>query len=405
MNKIIIIGGGASGLIASIYASKNGNEVTLLEKNNNCGKKILITGNGKCNYFNEDFTIKHYRSNNMEILNTIINDNNKKLILDFFNSIGIVPKIKNGYYYPNSNQAITIREALIIEAKLKGVNIINDVTVNNVTYINNKFNIETNKGTYYSDKVVIATGSKASPNTGSDGIGYKFTSNFGHTVIKPLPALVQLKGIDNYYKDWAGIKMDAAVNLYENNKYIDTSKGEILLTEYGVSGICIFDLSGRVARGLDSKKKEHLEINFLPWLDGNIDDSIKWFDKQSILVYNRTISQILDGMLNYKLVNLILKQEKIANNTKWNDLNKDKKISLINKLTKFYIEIKDVNSFDKAQICSGGIPLSEININNMESLKQKGLYIVGELLDVDGDCGGYNLGFAWLSGILAGKAL
>ena len=129
------------------------------------------------------------------------------------------------------------------------------------------------------------------------------------------------------------------------------------------------------------------------------------FDKQSILVHDRTISQILDGMLNYKLVNLILKQEKIANDTKWNDLNKNKKICLINKLTKFYIEITSVNSFDKAQICSGGIPLSEININNMESLKQKGLYIVGELLDVDGDCGGYNLGFAWISGIVVGDNL
>lgn len=406
MSKIIIVGGGASGLIAGIYAAKNkDNEVIILEKNNNCGKKILITGNGKCNYFNEDFTINHYHSNNLEILTEIINDTNKNNVIDFFKSLGIIPKIKNGYYYPMSNQAVSIKQALLIEAKLNNVKIINETRVNDVKYENNKYYIETNNGIYDCEVLVLATGSKAASLTGSDGFGYDVALNFGHNLIKPLPALVQLKGCEKYFKDWAGIKADVVVNLFENDKKIDSEKGEILLTDYGVSGICIFNLSGQVARGLDKKKQEYLEIDFIPWLDDNIDICLNWFDKQNNLVQNRTISQILDGMLNYKLVNLILKKEKIDKDKKWNELKNIQKINIIKNLKQFHLEITDVNTFDKAQVCSGGVPLYEINIKTMESLKQKDLYIIGELLDVDGDCGGYNLGFAWISGMLVGRHL
>lgn len=403
MSKVIVVGGGASGLVASIYASKNGNEVILLEKNNNCGKKILVTGNGKCNYFNDDFALEHYRSSNLEILRNIINDTNKSQVIQFFRSIGIVPKIKNGYYYPMSNQAVSIQQALLIEAKLNHVNIVNNVNVNDVKNIYDKFYLQTNSGEYICDKLVLATGSKAAPLTGSDGFGYDIALKFGHSLIKPLPALVQLKGNEKYFKMWAGIKADVIVSLYEENKKIAKEQGEILLTDYGVSGICILSLSGRVARGLDKNKKEHVEINFIPWVDDNIEQAMEWFDKQNTLVHDRTISQILDGMINYKLVNLILKKEKIEITAKWDDLTLNQKKNLVENLKQFYLKITGVNSFDKAQVCSGGIPLNEVNIKTMESLKQKNLYIVGELLDVDGDCGGYNLGFAWISGMVAGQ--
>ena len=160
MNKIIVIGGGASGLVAAINAKNDNNEVIILEKNGVCGKKILVTGAGKCNYFNEDLSTKYYSGLNINNLDKIINNNNKKLVLDFFDSLGIIPRIKNGYYYPYSNQAISIQNALILEAKAKGVKLIHDVIVKDVKYTD-KFTILTNNGNYESDILVLATGSRA----------------------------------------------------------------------------------------------------------------------------------------------------------------------------------------------------------------------------------------------------
>lgn len=397
--KIGIIGGGASGLMSAIMACNGKNEVTIYEKNNKCGKKILITGNGRCNYFNNDFTINHYNSNNIDILENIINDDNKNIILDIFNSIGIVPRILNNYYYPISNQSSTIQQALITEAKLRGVKFIYDTEITNITY-DNKFIIHTNSNKYYADKLVLATGSKSAPKTGSDGLGYKLAKEFGHSIITPLPSLVQLIGNKKYFKDWAGVRSDVRVTLYENDKYVKEVSGEIQLTDYGVSGICIFQLSSKIVRGLYNKNREVIEINFLPWLDENINS---YFDKRSNLLKNRSILELLDGLLNYKLVNLILKKNRIDSNKLYSELTNLEKNKLFDDLVKFKLEIIDNKGFEFSQVTSGGIPLDEININTMESKKQKDLYIVGELLDVDGECGGYNLGFAWLSGILAGK--
>lgn len=397
--KIGIIGGGASGLMSAIMACNGKNEVTIYEKNNKCGKKILITGNGRCNYFNNDFTINHYNSNNIDILENIINDDNKNIILDIFNSIGIVPRILNNYYYPISNQSSTIQQALITEAKLRGVKFICDTEITNITY-DNKFIIHTNSNKYYADKLVLATGSKSAPKTGSDGLGYKLAKEFGHSIITPLPSLVQLIGNEKYFKDWAGVRSDVRVTLYENDKYVKEVSGEIQLTDYGVSGICIFQLSSKIVRGLYNKNREVIEINFLPWLDENINS---YFDKRSNLLKNRSILELLDGLLNYKLVNLILKKNRIDSNKLYSELTNLEKDKLFDDLVKFKLEIIDNKGFEFSQVTSGGIPLDEININTMESKKQKDLYIVGELLDVDGECGGYNLGFAWLSGILAGK--
>lgn len=401
--RIIIIGGGASGLIAACFASKKNNEVAILERNNTCGKKILATGNGKCNYWNIDQNLCHYHSMNDELLSKIITSDIHDDVNKFFASIGIIPKIKNGYCYPYSNQATSIQTALILEAKLSGVKLENNIYVNDIIKRGNQFLVKTNHGDYWADKVVVATGSKAAPNTGSDGSGYQFVKSLGHSIIKPLPALVQLKGKETYFKEWVGIKQDVSVSLFENDEFIKMETGEIVLTDYGVSGICVMQLSGMIARGLDLGKSEKIIINFVPWLGNSQQEFLTWMDERAKKVLNRTITELLDGILNYKLVNLLIKQSKIDKSTKWQDLNKISQSTLAKNIVAFSLTIVATNSFDKAQICSGGVPLSEINPKTMESRKMKGLYIIGELLDVDGDCGGYNLGFAWISGILAGK--
>lgn len=404
MSKIIVIGGGASGLVSAIFAKNTNNEVIILEKNNIAGKKILITGNGKCNYFNEDFTINHYRSTNIKILSNITNNENKNKVLELFNNIGILPKIKNGYYYPNSNQAITIRESLVKECLLKGIEIKYNTIVENIEYNNNKFKITTTNNTYTCDKLIISTGSKSAPNTGSDGFSYQMLPKFNHTIIKPLPALTPLNCEGNFFKDISGVRTDAGITMMENNNIISKETGELQITNTGISGICVFQLSGRIIRSIENNNKVEVSINFLPELNlNNTKEVVNFLNNRNNIVKNRTISELLDGLLNYKLVNLFLKLSKINRDTNWNNLTKEEKEKLSKYLYSFKLKIQNSYSFDKSQVTSGGIPLTEININTMESLKQKNLYLTGELLDVDGDCGGYNLAFAWLSGIIAGS--
>ena len=406
MKRIIVIGGGASGLVSAIYASLSEYKVTILEKNNNPGKKILITGNGKCNYWNQNISLNHYNTSEKDKLSKIIRDDNKKEILKLFNKLGILPKIRDGYYYPYSNQATSIQTALIKECEVLGIEIITNCEVLNIKKDSDNFMISSTKGTYKANKVIISTGSYACPKTGSTGDGYRFLNNFGHHIITPLPALVQLKSNENFLKEWHGIRSDVQVTLIENGKEIKKEIGEIQLTDYGVSGICIFNLSSKVSRGLNQKKKEDIIINFLyPFNITNEKEFINFMNERNITVKNRTISDLLDGILNYKLINLILKLSKIKREETWKNISDRQKNILSNYLTKFTVNITDTNSFETSQTTTGGIPLSEMNINTMESLKCKNLYITGELLDVDGDCGGYNLAFAWLTGMLAGTGV
>ena len=406
MKRIIVIGGGASGLVSAIYASLSEYKVTILEKNNNPGKKILITGNGKCNYWNQNISLNHYNTSEKDKLSKIIRDDNKKEILKLFNKLGILPKIRDGYYYPYSNQATSIQTALIKECEVLGIEIITNCEVLNIKKDSDNFMISSTKGTYKANKVIISTGSYACPKTGSTGDGYRFLNNFGHHIITPLPALVQLKSNEKFLKEWHGIRSDVQVTLIENGKEIKKEIGEIQLTDYGVSGICIFNLSSKVSRGLNQKKKEDIIINFLyPFNITNEKEFINFMNERNITVKNRTISDLLDGILNYKLINLILKLSKIKREETWKDISDSQKKILSNYLTRFTVNITDTNSFETSQTTTGGIPLSEININTMESLKCKNLYITGELLDVDGDCGGYNLAFAWLTGMLAGTGV
>lgn len=401
MKKIVIIGGGASGLMASIFAKTKETEVILLEKNSCCGKKLLATGNGRCNYWNEDQDLKHYNSNNKEYLTEIITHDNKKEIMTLFEKIGIIPKIKNGYYYPYSNQAISIRNALVVEAKQLGVKIYTNAHVENIEKSQDKYIIKVNNQVISCDSLIIATGSKAAPKTGSDGNGYSLVKKLGHTVIEPLPALVQLTGHEKYFKDWNGIRSDVKIKLLFDDKFIKEEYGEIQLTDYGISGICTFNLSRFASRYLKEQKKVEVVINFLPFIENDI---LTWLDERATTVKNRNLLELLEGVLNNKLVGVMLNLSNINEEKKWHELKMSEKNCLITNLTSFRLNITGTKSFDNAQVCSGGVPLAEVNPQTMGSLLKKNLYIIGELLDVDGDCGGYNLSFAWISGMLAGKS-
>ena len=404
---VIVIGGGASGLVAAIYAARRGKRVTILEKNSACGKKILVTGNGRCNYFNEDQNLSHFRSNNNEFIKDIITQDNLNEVLTFFKNLGIEPKIKNGYYYPYSNQAVSIQNALLIEIRNLRIEVKTDTTVYEVKKNNdNSYLIITNQGNFYTENIVLATGTKASQKNDFENIGIKIVEKFGIKTIKQLPALVQLKGNEKYFKDWNGIRQDVKVSLYENNNFIDSEIGEIQLTDYGLSGICVMNLSGRIARGLDKGKQEVISINFLDGLNINsIEEAIEFINLRGSLMKDRDICELLEGIVNYKLLNVLLKKSKIQVNKKWNETSDYERNILAQNLVELKIDIIATNSFDKAQVCSGGVVLSEINASTMELKNSNGLYVIGELLDVDGDCGGYNLTWAWITGMIAGKCI
>ncbi len=397
--KIIIIGGGASGLACAIKAKDNTNEVTILEKNARCGKKLLLTGNGRCNYFNEDFDVNYYHAKKKELLGDIITEKNKAEVLTFLDDIGLVPKIQKGYYYPRSNQAVSVLESLLNAAISCGVVIKTDVAVLNIRY-EDKFYVETSDGVYEADKVVIATGSKAYPKTGSNGDGYNLVKPFHH-LINPLPALTPLFTNLPYLRDWAGVRLDVKASLYVGNNLLQEESGEVQLTDNGISGIPIFNLSSVAIRELTNKKDVKVILNFLPF----INDAKTYLDERSDKLPYLNISSFFDSLINYKLSNIILKKNKISYDSFYATLTSSQKNSLIDDLTSFEVPITGYADFNTAQVCSGGVSLDEINILTMESLNQKDLYIIGEMLDVDGVCGGYNLGFAWLSAILAAKSI
>lgn len=403
MNKVVIIGGGASGLVAAIYASLN-NEVIIVEKNDTCGKKLLASGNGRCNYFNEDFSIAHYHSQNKELLASIICSEEKNEVLNFFESIGIIPNIKNGYYYPNTDHADSILSSLVLEAKKRNVNFKTNTEVLDIIRLNDGFKLITNNNDIYCDKVVISCGTSA---------GIKNRSNieslikdFNHTVIKYLPALVQLKAQGKFLKLWAGIRIDANIKLYEDENFIKEERGQLQLVDYGISGICVFNLSSYAAKSLNNNHQVFTIIDFLPDVAvKSIDDFIKWIDDRNKKLFNRTIEELFIGIVNKKLLKVLLTIANLDSDDYWQELNNLQKIELAKSLKAFKLEIIDNNSIDRAQVCSGGIKLDEVDLQTFESKKVKNLYFTGEVLDVDGDCGGYNLAFAWISGKRCGKNL
>ncbi len=398
--NLIIIGGGVSGLTSAIVARRQGVNVTILEKNSKCGKKLLLTGNGRANFWNKSMDLSFYHTSSKKDLEKIITSE-KDNVLDFIHSLGIVERINNGYYYPYTNQAISLWNSLLLGALNLGVKIEYESPVIKIEKEKN-FKIYTKDKCYDADKIILATGGMSYPKTGSDGSGYNLLKKLGHTINKPLPSLVQLRGKENFYKDLKGVRSEVILTVFENKKKIKEEHGELIFTDYGISGICTFNISGIIARGLNKKYEEEIFINFIPWFKGNSMDFINFVDNQEKKLKDYTLGQILEGFLNYKIVNLILKLSNVKNDIKWSLAPKEKIVSL---LMNFPFKVKETNTFNEAEVTTGGIPLEEINPDNMESKIVKDLYLVGEILDVDGICGGYNLGFAFMSSIKAGRSV
>lgn len=399
MKKIVVIGGGVSGLIAAIHAKNKNNQVVILERNNTCGKKILVTGNGKCNYSNSNQDINHYHSSSSDNLESIINQGNISAFLDFYKSIGIIPKVKNGYYYPYSNQAVTVQQALLRKVSELDIDIKTNTYVDDIAVNGNSFKVKTNNGIIDADIVIIACGGKSYSKLGTDGNGYQLLKKLGHNIIPVVPALTQIKVFENI-KDLAGVRSDVTITLIEDGKTIKSEIGEIQFTDYGISGICSMQLSKYISYGVMNKKGEKIVINFVSDIAKNKEEFIKFIESNNWLDFE--VRSLLDSLLNYKITNYILKETKITGNAKIRNLNNNEIDILINYLINFTLTATGTNSFDNSQVSAGGVDLKEIDLTTMKSKIIPNLYIVGESVDVDGDCGGYNITFASISGMLAG---
>ena len=399
--KIAVIGGGASGLTAAIAAAKNGAEVTIYEKMNRVGKKILATGNGRCNYTNMNLSKECYHSKNLTLTEDVMKFFDLEKTLIFFNELGILPLVdESGKVYPNSLQASSVLDVLRYEIKRLKVEEMTDFNVTALRKGKDKFSIIGND-TITADRVVLATGGKASPQFGSDGKGYEIAKSLGHEIIEPFPALVQLKLKGKYFKRIAGIKFDGTVKAYAGDKLIREEKGEILFTDYGISGPPILQISRKVIEELNKKSKTYLTIDMFP-----NHSNLKLYDilqDRFRRIDYKTIEEAMIGLINKKLIPVVLYEAGFDElNKLCGKLNKKEIYKIIDILKGWKFEVAGHNSWQQAQSTAGGIKLSEVNPKTLESLKVKGLYFAGEILDVDGDCGGFNLQWAWSSGYTAG---
>lgn len=397
---VIVVGGGASGLVAAIIAARNGAAVTIIEQKDRVGKKILSTGNGRCNLTNEYMELDCFRGDDTSIVSTVLNQFGYKDTVAFFEELGVILKSRQGYIYPISDQASTILDVLRMEIERLQVCLILEENVKEVVATRKGFLVQTNKNSYKSDAVILATGGKASPVLGSDGSGYTLAKSFGHSISPVVPALVQLVGKGNYFKQVSGVRTNAAVNLYVDGEWIDSDTGELQLTNYGISGIPVFQISRHAAKALYHKKTTTVEINFLPAMTA---EELKDFiNTRKTLHGHKSAEDFFVGMFHKKLVGMFLKNANIPLHIAANDILDKKWEKLLDLFQHFTVEIEGVNSFEQAQVCAGGVRTDEVNADTMESIYENDLYLTGELLDIDGICGGYNLQWAWATGYIAG---
>jgi len=403
MLKVLVIGGGAAGMMASISAKKHGADVTIFERNNRVGRKILATGNGRCNYTNINLSIDNYHGKNPKFPYSPLSQFNVYDTIDFFERLGITPYIEeNGRVYPMSLQSSSVLDVLRFELEYLGIEVITEAFVTDISKKANKFSVTLEDGRKFTgDRIILATGGKAAPNTGSDGNGYKLAEKLGHTIEYVFPGLVQLKLEGNFFKKVDGVKIVGVAELYDENMLIRREEGDILFTNYGISGPPILQISRIANKLLYEGKKPELKIVIIK--DKNKEELEKYLHYRFSFMPKKTIEKALIGLINKRLIIPMLKEIGVDKNKLIAHISKEEIRKISNILTDFRFNIIGSKSWDSAQVTAGGVKTDEINNTTMESKLVKGLYFAGEIVDVDGDCGGFNLQWAWSSGYVAGK--
>lgn len=411
---VAIIGGGASGLTAAIFAArKNKNrKIIILEAQDRVGKKILVTGNGKCNLLNENISTENYNFDAQNFLKPIIKEYSYKKILDFFTSLGLLTKTDSeGRIYPYCEQASSVLDVLRLECKRLGVVEFCNFNINEIKHQNNSFLIQSNEYKVLAKKVIFSTGGSTFFNKSLFENSYKILKQFKHTFKIPLPSLVPIKTDSGFESHLKGIRAPAEVKLIDEKNLICKTKGEIQFTDKGLSGICIFQISRLVSeflkfKTIKGKKTKNLiiSIDLLPTLSlKKVEELLK---NRALMFKNEPLECLFTGIINKKFYIPIFKSANVFYKGRvLQSISKEEILKIAQIIKDFQFKPVDVMPLKNAQVMSGGINLCEVNNLTLESLKIKNLYITGELLNVDGDCGGYNLYWAWTSGMIAGNSV
>jgi len=405
--KIAIIGAGASGIISAITAKRlNKNlKIDMFDANKSIGKKILASGNGRCNISNTNLSSKNYIGENPSFVEFALKEFDFKAFEKFCRSIGLLLDIKeNGKVYPLSNEAKSVTNLFFLALEELDINIFCEHFVENVKKKDDKFIVFANEKELRNyDKVLIASGLGAAPQLNATQKGLELASNFGHTYNLTYPSLVGLRTNETYNKQLQGIKKECKVALYVNGHLEEEIFGDVLFTNYGVSGFAILDISQKVSLALVQCFDVQLQINFFPKINTN--DLAKQIEVLFTSLPKQRVVDILTGLVSNKIASVLLQICKIDISTKANDINIKQIKALAYLLNSWKMKVIDTQGFSHAEVSGGGIRTSEIDNKTYESKLCKNLYFAGEVLDIVGNRGGYNLHFAFSSGYLAGKSL
>lgn len=399
---IIVIGAGASGITAAIHAKDLGKNVALLESTQRMGNKILTTGNGRCNISNSSITAPYssYSSSTKNFFSNTLDNFTVDDTKNFFLSLGLpLIELENGKLFPKSLQASSVVDILKMAVEEHDIPIYYNNKVKSIKKHKN-FVIETDTEVFTANKIVLACGGKTAVKTGSDGSGFKLAKSLGHSIISPIPGIVQLKLEYPHLKALSGTKINGLAKVNINDKTIRQEKGEILFTDYGISGPPIMQISSLVSKALLRKQQVEIELDMMPDLSQK--EVFDFILNHFAMFPMRSIKDILIGIINKKLIPTLLKDIGIQSiHCTSDDIPWDKRNELCKRLKSWTFKCIDTNGFNNAQLTVGGVDCKEVNKVTLESNLVKGLYFCGEILDVNGDCGGFNLQWAWSSGYVS----
>ena len=405
MNKhfdVAVIGGGAAGLFFTAIAAdtRKNIKIAVIEKNQRVGKKLLSTGNGRCNLTNLYTSESDYHGSFKPFINNVLATCSVQKLLELFGRMGLITKADDfGRVYPKSNQASSVLDVLRFNCEKTNVDFFCENKVLKLAKEKDIFRIITDKETFTADKVVFSTGGAAAPKVGGDSSGYELLKTLGHTIIKPSPALCPIGVKSEFLKSLKGIRVQGEISLMGENKTISSETGEIQFTENTLSGICVFNLS----QYIEKDKDYILKVKLMPEADfGEILNILK--NNQRVFS-NLDAENIMTGIFHKRIAHALVKSAKISFDKKVKDLSERELKTLVRLINNFEFKVSGITDFNNAQVTKGGVKADEINPDTMESKKTKGLYIIGEALDCNGDCGGYNLHFAFATGYMAAIGL
>lgn len=391
---IIIIGAGASGIVTAINAKNENNRVILLEKNDRIGKKLLATGNGRCNYTNMNMSEKNYSS--PDFVKRTLEDFSNEDLINYFRILGLESTLDGNRVYPISLKANSVLNILIYWLEKKGIEVKTKSQVKEIKKTKKGYEVITNEETLRADVVVAAFGGKAMPASGSDGVSFEILKKMGIRVTDLKPALTQIKLDSKYLKHLSGTKVIGRARLLRGEKVIDEREGEILFTNYGISGPPILDMS------VNTKEGDIIEV---PLINNLKEDSIDMVYNRYYMFPDFSLEEFLMGLVDKKFIHYIVDSLDMDKNTAMNMISMGDFEKIIGLLLKSRFKVTGNTGFKNAQVTRGGVSLDEVSSENYEAKKYKDLYIIGEALDIDGDCGGYNLHFAFGCGYRLGKIL